>query len=287
VVAGGPPALVVHGGAGRIADDGLIQERLQGCKSAAQAAWRILEQGGVALDAVQCAVEILENSPLFNAGLGSVLNAAGEAQLDASIMDGATLRAGAAGAARGIPHPVQVARRLLEEGPHVLLVGEGARRFAEEHGLATCQPQDLIVPAQRRRWEEGHGTVGCVAVDRSGRSAAATSTGGLFDALPGRVGDSALIGCGTYATRDGAVSCTGIGEAIIRVGLARTAIEYLRAGLSAADSATRAVADLGAGTGSEAGLIVVDFRGGVGYAKNTAHMLVCAVAQGMEPMTSL
>ncbi len=168
-------------------------------------------------------------------------------------MDGATLRAGAAGAARGIPHPVQVARRLLEEGPHVLLVGEGARRFAEEHGIETCQPQDLIVSGQRRRWEESHGTVGCVAVDRVGRSAAATSTGGLFDALSGRVGDSALIGCGTYATRDGAVSCCG----------------------SSRRDGERGGADRGR------------LPGGVGYAKNTVHMLVCAVAQGMEPMTSL
>jgi beta-aspartyl-peptidase (threonine type) len=234
------PAIAVHGGAGWIRD-GLVQQRLEGCRKAALIGWEILARGGASLDAVQAAVQDLEDNPLFNAGVGAALNSDGEIRLDASIMDGATLRAGAIGAAPRIRHPVQLARRLLEDGRCVLLVGDGAWRYAVACGVATCETEDLLVPAQRRRWEEGHGTVGSVALDCMGRSAAATSTGGLFGAPPGRVGDSALIGCGTYAAEVGAVSCTGLGEAIIRVGLARTASELLRQGSAAAEAAARAL----------------------------------------------
>jgi beta-aspartyl-peptidase (threonine type) len=177
--------------------------------------------------------------------------------------------------------------RTLARGVVARLVAEGARLFAREHGVPTCETEELVVPAQRRRWEERHGTVGGVAVDVAGRSAAATSTGGLFDALPGRVGDSALIGCGTYAAEEGAVSCTGVGEAIMRVGLARTAVELLRASLGAGEAASRALSELSSRTQSEAGLIVADRDGGLGFAKNTAHMPVCLIRGGMDPALSL
>jgi beta-aspartyl-peptidase (threonine type) len=271
-------ALIVHGGAGQIQDEQL-QERLNGCREAALAGWRILQAGGAALDAVQAAVEALEDNPLFNAGRGSVLNAEGEVQMDASLMDGATLRAGAVGAVRRICNPVRLARKVLDDGRHVLLVAEGARRFAIEQGIPECAEEELIVPRQRERWEQEHGTVGCVAVDRTGRCASATSTGGRLNMLPGRVGDSPLIGSGTYATELGAVSCTGVGEAIIRVGLARTAIELLKAGLSPCEAAMRAVSDLGQRTGADAGLIVVDRQARTGYAHNTRHMPVWVLPQ--------
>jgi beta-aspartyl-peptidase (threonine type) len=275
-------ALIVHGGAGQVRD-GLLEERLNGCREAALAGWRVLEAGGPVLDAVQVAVEALEDNPLFNAGRGSVLNAAGQVQMDASLMDGASLRAGAVGAVQRIRNPVRLARQVLEDGRHVLMVGEGAQRFAAQQGIAECDEEDLIVPHQRERWQKEHGTVGCAAVDQAGCCAAATSTGGRFGMLPGRVGDSPLIGCGTYATEHGAVSCTGIGEAIIRVGLARTAIELLKVGHAPTDAARLALAEFERLTGSEAGLIVVDRKGRTGYAHTTPHMPVWILA---GPLTS-
>jgi beta-aspartyl-peptidase (threonine type) len=274
--AAGLPVLLVHGGAGALADDE-VAARLTGCRAAALQGWEILQGGGSALDAVQRAVEVLEDDPLFNAGTGSVLNAAGRVQLDASIMAGQGNAAGAVAAVTGFRHPIQIARRLLDDRRHVLLVGEGARHYAVQAGIAECPEEALIVERQRRRWTERHGTVGCVAVDLHGRTAAATSTGGVPDALPGRVGDSALIGCGTYATDLGAVSCTGLGEAIIRVGLARTALELIAAGQEPAAAAAEAVAHLVAVTGAEAGLIVVDRHGRVGHARNSRHMPVCEI----------
>jgi beta-aspartyl-peptidase (threonine type) len=271
------PVLLVHGGAGTLAGDE-VAARLAGCRAAARQGWAILHGGGSALDAVQGAVEVLEDDPLFNAGTGSVLNAEGRVQLDASIMAGPGGAAGAVAAVTGFRHPIQIARRLLDDRRHVLLVGEGARRYAVQMGIAECPEEALIVERQHRRWSERHGTVGCVAVDRHGRTAAATSTGGIPDALPGRVGDSALIGCGTYATDLGAVSCTGLGEAIIRVGLARTALELLATGREPAAAAAEAVARLAAVTGAEAGLIVVDRHGRTGHARNSRHMPVCRIA---------
>jgi L-asparaginase / beta-aspartyl-peptidase len=272
---------MVHGGAGAIRDEHL-GARIDGCRAAAMAGWRVLVGGGSVVDAVEAAVQALEDDPLFNAGKGSVLNAAGEVQMDASIMEGATRRAGAVAAVQRICNPIRLARRVMEDGRQVLLVAEGARRFAVQCGVPQCAQAELIVPHQRRRWEAAHGTVGCVAVDAAGRCAAATSTGGRFGMLPGRVGDSALIGCGTYATEHGAVSCTGVGEAIIRAGLARTALDLVRDGLPPADAASRAIAELERLTGSEAGLIMVDREGRTGQARNTPHMPVWVVEAGPD-----
>lgn len=273
--------IIVHGGAGRYADDD-PQQRAEGCEAAARAGWCVLQRGGSALDAVEQAVLVLENDPLFNAGLGAPLNAAGQVELDASIMDGATLRAGAVGAVQGVANPIRVARSLLDEGRHVLLVGEGARTYAHDRGVPTCEPAVLISAAQQRKWQERHGTVGAVALDSGGRLAAATSTGGLFDKLPGRVGDSALIGCGTIADELCGVSCTGAGEAIIRVQMARSAAELVRAGLDPDTAARESLALLAARTDSEAGLIVVDRKGRVGYSWNTRYMPVCHMDAGGE-----
>jgi L-asparaginase / beta-aspartyl-peptidase len=267
------PVIVVHGGAGRLRDPGDSAPREAGCRRGAEAGWVILRNGGSALDAVEAAVQVLEDDPLFNAGTGSVLGQDGAVEMDASIMDGATARAGAVAAVRRIRNPVRLARRVLEHGRHVLLVAEGAARFAREAGIPECREEDLVTDAQRRRFER-HGTVGAVALDRDGRLAAATSTGGTAGNLPGRVGDSALIGCGTYADEVGACSCTGIGEAIVRVVLAHTATELLRAGQSPDGAAQRAIALLADRTGSEAGLILVDRLGRIGHAHNCEHMAI-------------
>lgn len=276
------PALIVHGGAGRIAPE-LAKPQRRGCLAAARAGWHILASGGRALDAVEAAVRSLEDDPAFNAGLGSVLNAAGNVELDASIMDGEGLRAGGVGAVAGIANPISLARRVLEDGRHVLLVGPGAVDFARAQRLPTCAPEALITEHQRARFDAAMGTVGCVARDRHGHCAAATSTGGRRGKLPGRVGDSAVIGAGTYASRHGAVSCTGVGEAILTTTLARTATELMAEGLSAQEAVERALTRFASLTGSEAGLIAVDAQGRLGHAHNAQAMTVALVDARGQP----
>jgi beta-aspartyl-peptidase (threonine type) len=277
------PSLLVHGGAGADPTDG-PEELRAGMRAAIDAGWRILSGSGRALDAVEAAVRVLEDHPRFNAGRGSVLSDAGTVEMDASIMDGDRLDCGAVGAVTRVPNPVSLARRVLEDGRHVLLVGEGAEAFARAVGIPACAIAELVTERQQRRWAAGRrvvadveskGTVGAVALDRQGAAAAATSTGGIWGKPPGRVGDSALIGCGTYADSTlGAVSCTGDGEAIIRVVLARRALDYLKdAGdpRYAAQVAIDLLVDEGRGAG---GLIVVDWRGRTAWAHSTPFMPV-------------
>jgi beta-aspartyl-peptidase (threonine type) len=277
------PAIIVHGGAGPVRDDSLAA-RLDGCKAAALAGWQILEAGGSALDATEAAVVILEDNPLFNAGTGSTLNSLGKVETDAAIMSSESLRAGAVAALSRIKNPIKLARRVLEDGRHVLLAGEGALAFARASGLPECAPELLIVESEKKRWQSKHGTVGCVAVDVAGKLAAATSTGGIFDKLPGRVGDSPLLGCGTYANEAGAVSCTGHGEAIMRLVLAKTAVDSLRAGTDVQLAAQMAVAELATKLNSSGGIILIDRLGKIGYARNTTHMPVCSITFG-APIT--
>jgi beta-aspartyl-peptidase (threonine type) len=272
-------AIIVHGGAGPIKDQSL-PARLDGCKRAALAGWEILERGGSALDAAEAGVVALEDNPLFNAGTGSTLNSLGKIEMDAAIMEGRSLRAGAVAAVTGIKNPISLARRVMNDGRHVMLAGEGALRFARKIGFPECAPEALIVEREKKRWQEKHGTVGCVASDFSGQIAVATSTGGVFDKLPGRVGDSPLLGCGTYADDCGGVSCTGNGEAIMRVVLAKAALEFIRNGADPQTAANRAVALLAEKIGSTGGLIIIDREGRIGYGRNTTHMPVCFISTG-------
>lgn len=268
-----PPALIVHGGAGRFADDERAPARA-GCERAAAAGLRILHAGGSALDAVTTAVCMLEDDPLFNAGTGAVLNRDGEVELDASIMSGHDLRAGAVAAVRDIANPITLARKLLETGPPVLLVGVGVQAFARAHGFPFVPARALVTPRQAARWRAQHGTVGAVARDGDGHIAAATSTGGLWGKLPGRVGDSALIGAGTYADAHGGISCTGNGEAIIRAGLARVMATWLAAGMDAPTVARRAIDWMGEALAADVGVIAINADGGIGYARNTEALAV-------------
>ena len=277
------PAIIVHGGAGPIKDDSL-PARLDGCKAAALAGWKILEQGGAALDAAEDAVVVLEDNPLFNAGTGSTLNSLGKVEMDAGIMEGHSLRCGSVGAVSGIKNPIKLARRVMEDGRHVMFASEGALMFARQIGFPECLPEALIVDRERKRWESKHGTVGCVAFDSNGQLAVATSTGGIFDKLPGRVGDSPLIGCGTYADDYGAVSCTGHGEAIMRAVLGKSAVDLLRS-VEPKSAADQAVALLAERTGSTGGLILIDRHGKIGYARNTTHMPVCFITTA-TPLTT-
>ena len=268
------PALIVHGGAG--ADPGGREELRTGMRDAVGAGWRALAAGGSSLDAVEAAVRSLEDHPLFNAGRGSVLTSAGTVETDASIMEGDRLRNGAVAAVAGVANPITLARRILEEGRHSFFVGDGAVARARDLGVPLCDPAALVTEPQRRRLAALQvGTVGAVALDRSGTIAAATSTGGTPGKLPGRVGDSALIGCGTYAESTlGGASCTGDGEAIIRVTLARRALDILKMVGEpghACEVALSVLVEEGRGQG---GLILVDWRGRVGWARSTKLMPV-------------
>ncbi|MGH8399821.1 MAG: isoaspartyl peptidase/L-asparaginase family protein [Gammaproteobacteria bacterium] len=270
-------SIIVHGGASE-ADPASLPERLAGCRKAAEAGYAILKRGGSAVDAVTAAVVVLEDDPLFNAGTGSTLNVEGRVETDAAIMDGATLRAGAVAAVSGVRNPVRLAHAVMMHTPHILLTGAGAMQVAREQNIELCDPEALIVASQREHWRRKYGTVGAVALDTSGRLAAATSTGGMFDKLPGRIGDTPLIGCGTYADDRAAVSCTGFGEDIIRTTLARSAAYLLEEGSDVAGAADLAIRYFADRTGSEAGLIMVDRKGRIGFARNAVHMPVCGLS---------
>jgi beta-aspartyl-peptidase (threonine type) len=288
------PSLIVHGGAWDIPDEA-VSACKEGCRRALAAGWPILASGGSALDAVEAAVMVLEDDPVFDAGYGSHLNADGNVECDAMVMDAATLRAGAAAGLRHIKNPIRLARKIWEACPHMMLIADGAERFAQKSGLSLCDPNDLVSGAEHAAWLEcrrdqhaaihhrGHeqGTVGAVAMDRDGRLFAATSTGGTCCKFPGRVGDSPLIGCGCYADSEaGGVSCTGYGEAIMKIVMAKTAVDFLRrefpksknnssSAKAAAEDAVELLARRGKGTG---GLILLDRNGNPSFAFNTPRM---------------
>lgn len=277
------PALILHGGAGTPSPD-LHEARYQGLSRAFTAAWTILQQHGSALDAAVRAIVIMEDDPVFNAGVGSCLNQEGNVEVDASLMEGTTFRAGAVGAVRNLRNPILLAKEVMEAGRHVFLVGEGAERFARAQGFPMARREELVTARQLQRWQAAQaagepGTVGAVARDYAGHLAAATSTGGILNKQPGRAGDSAVIGAGTYADNTlGAGSATGDGEAILRTTLTRTAIELLRDGRDPTLAAQTAVKLLHKRTGSEGGVSLIDALGRVGYAYNTPAMSVAFMA---------
>jgi L-asparaginase / beta-aspartyl-peptidase len=279
-------AIVVHGGAGGLPHDPARVERMrEGAAAAVTAGHAVLAAGGAALDAVEAAVVALEDDPEFNAGRGAALTEYGRVELDASVMDGTTRAAGAVAAVRGVRNPVRAARAVLAEGRHVLLVGEPATELAARAGLAfesetwfvTERERQALAQANARRSTGevaagGGGTVGAVAREREGRLAAATSTGGVAGQQLGRVGDSPLVGAGTWADTTVAVSCTGHGESIIRAALAHEVDALLRhRGLSLDDACERAVAGL-ARYGGAGGLIAVGAGGEVAARFTTPAM---------------
>ncbi len=269
------PVAVVHAGAGSWSRD--REAAVEACRAAATAAQAALLGGGSALDAAVAAVRVLEDDPSTNAGTGATLTRDGTLELDASVMDGAT---GASGAVATLPpfrHPVEVARAVLTDGRYHLLCGEGAARFAEAVGFAPADPAEMIVEAPR----DAGNTVGAVALDQEGCLAAATSTGGLAGAVPGRVGDSPIVGAGTYATRQAACSCTGDGEAFARACAAFWTTEHVGQGAQvAAEAALARVRDDFDGLG---GLILVDHAGEVAAAR-TSPCMPHAIVLGEEPV---
>jgi beta-aspartyl-peptidase (threonine type) len=293
------PSLIIHGGAWNIPDEA-VDDCRAGIRLALQAGWKILSGDGTAMDAVEAAIVVLEDDPTFDAGIGSHLNRDGRVQLDAIIMDGRTLKAGAVAGVERVRNPIRLARRVLEKSGHMMLVGAGAEKFAAENGIPLCKPESLILDRERTAWrrclEDNHaaehhlghesGTVGAVALDTHGHLIAGTSTGGTCCKFPGRVGDSPLIGCGCYADSEaGGVSCTGHGEGIMKIVMAKMATDLLhdqrvlvphrkKRGLQSlaqaiADACVRKLAHRAHTTG---GLILLDHAGRPAAAFNTPRM---------------
>ena len=295
--AGPPIALAIHGGAGVIDPAKMTPDKAAGYRAglaaALDAGYAVLERGGSSLDAVSVAVHMLEDDPQFNAGRGAVLNQDGDAELDAAIMDGHGPRAGAVAAVRHVKNPVELARLVMEKSPHVLLVGEGAEEFALEQGIVLVPRGYFRTRARITQLEEdkhaaeargsaatpqGTGTVGAVALDRSGNLAAATSTGGLSNKHRGRVGDSPLIGAGTYASNDScAVSGTGDGEYFIRAVLAYDICALVQYKHEPLEQAVNEVLHGKLTTaGGEGGVIAVDPAGNIVMDFNSVGMFRAA-----------
>lgn len=271
------PVIAIHGGAGVLRGEGTARHRA-GLGRALQAGWKILDAGGASLDAVTAAVVALEDDPLFNAGRGAAYNAEAEHELDAAIMDGATLRAGAVAAVSRIRNPVLAARAVMERSPHVMLMGKGAEQFALRQKIQLVRPGYFHTAAARRAsvrkdLNPRHGTVGAVALDREGNLAAATSTGGVTGKLRGRVGDSPIVGAGTWADNATcAVSGTGDGELFMRAVLAYDVAARMRyGGASLRRAATAALAGI-ARLGGTGGLVAVDRGGRIAMPFNSQGM---------------
>ena len=266
VVRGTGPALLVHGGAWDIPPEER-EAHETGAFAAARLGIDSLRGGAAALDTVEAVVTLLEDDPALNAGTGSVLNRRGEAVLDASIMDGEDLRVGGVAAVRTVRNPVRVARRVIEATRQVLLAGPGAEEFAREQGFEAIRPEELVVPREverlrahraRRRAAAPGDTVGAVAIDGEGRIAAAGSTGGTLNKRPGRVGDTPLPGAGLYAdSQIGGVACTGWGEGIARLSMARAVLARMEGGQDPADAARELLAACWSRLGGTAGLLIV------------------------------
>lgn len=286
-----PLAIAIHGGAGVIAreqlgpDDGANYRA--GLAEALDAGYAVLERGGSSLDAVTTAVRILEDNPLFNAGRGAVLTHEGQAELDASIMTGHDLKAGAVAGVRRIRHPIELARKVMEDSPHVMLYGAGAEEFAGSRGFEFVPNEFFITPQRKRQLERvlqgrtqprnelsGLGTVGAVAIDSSGNLAAATSTGGMTNKRWGRIGDAPIIGAGTYANNAScAVSATGHGEYFIRSVVAYDVCALMEyKGYSLDRVATEVVKRKLVERGGEGGIIAIDRAGNVALEFNSRGM---------------
>jgi len=280
-------AIVVHGGAvtmkpGELSEEEAAFQRV-GLGEALHAGWTILSQGGSALDAVEAAVRSFEENPHFNAGRGASLTRQGEAELDAAIMDGRTLQAGAVSGVKYVKHPISLARAVLEHSPHVYLGGEGALEFALEHGVPVAPPSYFQTDKTRSQWlalaqqeaaQAGHDTVGAVALDLAGNLAVATSTGGIEGQAKGRVGDSPVLGGGTYASNDAcAVSCTGDGEVMMRGALAHEVYALVKyKGLPLAEACQAALHLHDDKLKGDKGMIALDPLGRVAIEFNTNVM---------------
>jgi beta-aspartyl-peptidase (threonine type) len=287
-------AIVIHGGAGPMAQEAMGPDMEKNYRDALSEALRtgkkILQNGGTALDAVEMTIRMMEDNPLFNAGRGAVFTNEGKNELDASIMDGSNLGAGAVAAVTDIKNPISAARAVMTKSPHVLLSGAGASEFAKEHGLEIVPPGYFFT---QRRWnahvealkKENNGTVGCCALDRNGNLAAGTSTGGMENKRYNRIGDTPIIGAGTYASNATcAVSATGHGEYFIRWTVAHdisALMEYR--GLTVKEASELVINDKLVKAGGSGGVICLDRKGNIAMTFNSAAMFRgFATAEGKE-----
>ncbi len=285
------PVIIVHGGAWGIPDR-LVEANLNGVEESVKAGWKVLEAGGSALDAVVAAVNVLEDNPSFDAGIGSVLTEDRTVEMDALIMDGSNLDAGAVAGLKDVRYPIRLARKVMEETPHVMMIGEGANMLADEFGLERITQEELVTEEARLEFEEwsekaeygdsfGHDTVGSVALDSDGNIAAATSTGGVTGKKVGRVGDVPLIGSGGYAdNRVGGVSTTGHGEAIMRVNLAKLVLTYMEMGMHIQEASEKALGYMALRVNGSGGLIALDADGNMGHAFTTKRMVWASIKDG-------
>jgi beta-aspartyl-peptidase (threonine type) len=292
-------SLIIHGGAWDIPDD-QVEAHRQGCSHALDAGWEVLRSGGSAIDAVEKAICIMENDGTFDAGCGSHFNALGQVELDASIMDGKTFHCGAVGAVQRIKNPISLARKVMEESEHILLVGIGAERFAVEHKMTLCDPSILQSDRELDVWKTVQklenftsreafsktpsDTVGAVALDNDGNMCVGTSTGGTLNKHPGRIGDSPLIGCGTYVDSSiGGVSTTGWGEGMIKVVLAKTVVDLIEHNKGNAQAAAeQGIRHLKRKVDGHGGVIVLNRKGEFGIAFNTPRMARAYMSSGMR-----
>lgn len=297
-------AIAIHGGAGTILKSSMTpeQDALYRTKlaEAVEIGYAILEKGGTSLDAVEAVVQRLEDDSLFNAGKGSVFNSEGKVELDASIMDGNTLKAGAVAGVHHVKNPIRLARTVMEKSEHVFFIGDGAEKFAQEHGLELVDESYFFTEA---RWQslqkakakesltekEKHGTVGAVALDQHGNLAAATSTGGMTNKKFGRIGDSPIIGAGTYADNETcAISATGHGEYFIRAVVAHdiaSLIRYKRLSIQAA--AEEVVMNKLAKLGGTGGIIAIDRNANIAMPFNTDGMYRAYKVQGGKTFVAI
>ena len=269
--------------------DDVVEDHRRGVEKALRIGWDVLTSGGSALKAVEEAVAAMEDDDTFDAALGSFLTADGKVQMDALIMDGATLRAGGVGCVERLRNPIRAARLILSESPHVYFVGDGAEQFVAGLGMELIDNSELVIEREKIRLEDakaaaaqgkrdltfagGHDTVGAVALDAAGHLAAATSTGGTVNKTPGRVGDSSLIGCGCYADdQSAAVSCTGWGEPIMKLVLGKWAADRVATGTPPELAAREAIGYLNSRVNGHGGMILLDARGRYGIAHNTPRM---------------
>ena len=285
------PVIIVHGGAWGIPDR-LVEANLRGVEESVKAGWKVLEIGESALDAVVAAVNVLEDDPSFDAGIGSVLTEDRTVEMDALIMDGADLNAGAVAGLKDVRYPIRLARKVMEETPHVMMIGEGANRIADEFGLERITQEELVTDEAVQEFEEwsekavfgdtfGHDTVGAVALDSNGNIAAATSTGGVTGKRVGRIGDVPLIGSGGYAdNKVGGVSTTGHGESIMKVNLAKLVLTYMNTGMPVQEASEKALGYMRVRVNGPGGLIALDPDGNIGHAFNTKRMVWASIKDG-------
>jgi L-asparaginase / beta-aspartyl-peptidase len=302
-------AIVIHGGAGTITKGSMTTDMETEYRAklteALNTGYKVLTDGGTSMDAVEAAIKIMEDSPLFNAGKGAVYSHDRTIELDASIMDGKTLKAGAVAGVKHIKNPIQLARLVMEKTWHVMLTGEGAEKFAVEQGIELV-PQEYF--KTERRWRqiqdilekehadslkndstiEKHGTVGCVAIDQLGNITAGTSTGGMTNKRFGRVGDSPIIGAGTYADNSTCgVSCTGDGEYFIRLNVAKDISDLMKYKQMSVSDATQAVIDKVTALGGTGGVIAVDKDGNIAMPFNTSGMYRAFIDESGKPVVKI